>query len=76
MNLERTFQLLSVAFAAVSAFFLWRTDYDAMFVTAVIGAVAFFLSIRMQVKARLDERKAVSDAEDNPETGTDDIVSR
>lgn len=68
MSWELAFQLLAVAFAAVAAFFLWRGSYDAMFVTAVIGAAAFFLSIRMQVKTRLDERRAKeAEAEEEPE---------
>ena len=38
-----------------------------MFVTAVIGAAAFFLSIRMQVKNRLDERRAKESEGEEPE---------
>ncbi|MBK7394127.1 MAG: hypothetical protein IPI64_12660 [Chloracidobacterium sp.] len=68
MNWERTFQLLAVAFAGIAAFFYWRGNYDTMFVTAVIGAVAFFLSIRMQVKTRLDERRANETETDEPES--------
>ena len=67
MNWERTFQLLAVAFAGTATFFYWRGNYDAMFVTAVIGAAAFFLSIRMQVKTRLDERRAKESEAEEPE---------
>ena len=67
MNWERTFQLLAVAFAGIAAFFYWRGNYDAMFVTAVVGAAAFFLSIRMQVKNRLDERRAKESEGEEPE---------
>ena len=67
MNWERTFQLLAVAFAGIAAFFYWRGNFDAMFVTAVIGAAAFFLSIRMQVKTRLDERRAKESEAEEPE---------
>ena len=59
MNYEKLFLSLAVLFGAVAAFFLWRWQTDAMFVTAVLGAVCFFLSIRMQVKQRLDERAAI-----------------
>lgn len=68
MNWERTFQLLAVAFAGVAVFFYWRGLYDAMFVTAVIGAAAFFLSIRMQVKTRIDERRAKESEAEEPES--------
>ncbi len=67
MNWELIFQLLAVGFAGTAAFFLWRGNYDAMFVTAVVGAVAFFLSIRMQVKTRLDERRAKEAGSEDPE---------
>lgn len=67
MNWERTFQLLAVAFAGIAAVFYWRGDHDAMFVTAVVGAAAFFLSIRMQVKTRIDERRAKETETDEPE---------
>ena len=67
MNWERTFQLLSVVFAGIAAVFYWRGNYDAMFVTSVVGAVAFFLSIRMQVKTRLDERRAKESEAEDPE---------
>jgi hypothetical protein len=48
-NLELIFKILALVFAAISAFFLWRSNMDAVFVTAVIGAVCFFLSIRFQI---------------------------
>ncbi len=67
MNWERTFQFLAVAFAGIAAVFYWRGDFDAMFVTAVVGAAAFFLSIRMQVKTRIDERRAKETETEDPE---------
>lgn len=56
MNYERLFQLLAVIFGAAGAFFLYRGSTDAMFVSGVVGAACFFLSIRFQIKERLDER--------------------
>ena len=67
MKWERTFQFLAVAFAGIAAFLYWRGDFDAMFITAVVGAAAFFLSIRMQVKTRIDERRAKESEIDEPE---------
>ncbi len=55
--MERIFQVLAVILIGVAAFFLWTGNNDAMFVAAVIGAVCFFLSIRFQVKERLEFRK-------------------
>lgn len=66
MNLEKLFQLLSVVLFGVAAFFFWRGQNDAMFVAGVFGASSFFLSVRMQVKQRLDERSARGDDENHP----------
>ena len=57
MNLERIFQVLAVILIGVAAFFLWKGNNDGVFITAVIAAVCFFLSIRFQVKGRLKQRE-------------------
>ena len=57
MNLERIFQMIAVILVGVAAFFLWKGNNDGLFIAAVAGAVCFFLSIRFQVKDRLDRRK-------------------
>ena len=56
MTLEKIFQILAVILIGVAAYFLWRGNNDGLFVSAVIGAVCFFLSVRFQVKERMDER--------------------
>jgi uncharacterized membrane protein len=53
-NLELIFKILAVIFIGIAAFFLWRNYMDAVFVTAVIGAVCFFLSVRFQIKTKKD----------------------
>lgn len=65
----RTFQILAVIIAAVAAYFLWAGNKDGVFVSIVLAACSFFLSIRFQAKARLDERNAVA-------TETDDILRK
>lgn len=49
---------MAVALAGVAAFFLWKGNKDWTFVTAVAGCVAFFLSVRFQIKNRLKKREA------------------
>ena len=49
--------------AGVAAYFLWRGYGEMAFVAAVLGAVAFFLSIRFQVKARLKQRETERNAD-------------
>jgi hypothetical protein len=61
--MERLFQILAVILAGVAAFFLWRGNWDAGFVSAVFGAVCFFLSVRFQVKERLKIRDAERERE-------------
>jgi uncharacterized membrane protein YdjX (TVP38/TMEM64 family) len=56
--MERLFQILAAILAGVAAFFLWRGNWDATFVSAVFGAVCFFLSVRFQVRDRMNAREA------------------
>jgi len=51
--MERLFQILAVILIGVAAYFLWKGNTDGTFIAAVLGAVAFFLSVRFQVKGRL-----------------------
>ena len=62
--MERFFQILAVILAGVAAYFLWQGSADRAFVTAVFGAVSFFLSVRVQVKGRLNERAAAREEEE------------
>jgi len=55
--MDRIFQLAAVIFAGIAAYFLWAGNNDGAFVSAVIGCVAFFLSIRFQVKERNQQRE-------------------
>jgi hypothetical protein len=55
--MERFFQVTAVILAGVAAYFLWTGNADRAFAAAVFGAVSFFLSVRVQVKARLRERE-------------------
>ena len=63
----RIFQVLSIIFALAAAYFLWHENADGAFVSAVIGAVCFFLIIRFQVKGRLAEREAERQAAEQTE---------
>lgn len=56
--MERFFQILAVILVGVAAYFLLNRNIDGTFVAGVLGAVSFFLSIRFQVKGRLDQREA------------------
>jgi hypothetical protein len=62
MKIERVFQIVAVILAGIAAYFLWTGNNDGAFVSAVLGCVAFFLSVRAQVKERnmLREREGSS----------------
>ncbi len=55
--MERIFQIAAVILIGVAAFFLWQGNNDWMFVSAVVGAACFFLSVRFQVKERMQQRE-------------------
>jgi hypothetical protein len=65
--MERVFQILAVLLALVGAYFLWSGNKDYGFVSIVFACVAFFLSIRVQVKERNRLREAEKQVEANPE---------
>ena len=56
--MERLFQITAVILIGVAAYFLWQENKDGTFIAAVLGAVAFFLSVRFQVKGRLKQKES------------------
>lgn len=56
--------IVAVTLAVVAAVFMWRGNFDAAFVAAVLGVVAWFLNYRTQAKAF----NAAIDAEQDDET--------
>lgn len=65
--MERIFQVVAVIFAGIAAYFLWSGNNDGAFVSAVLGCVAFFLSIRFQVKERNRIREEERVTHDQPD---------
>ena len=63
--MERIFQVVAVILAGIAAYFLWAGNSDGAFVSAVLGCVAFFLSVRAQVKVRNKEREAERERNDD-----------
>lgn len=45
--------IVAVALAVVAAVCMWRGNFDAAFVAAVLGVVAWFLNYRAQAKAAI-----------------------
>lgn len=63
--MEKIFQIAAVVLAGIAAYFLWQGNGDRAFITAVFGAVCFFLSVRFQVKARNEKREREENFEVN-----------
>ena len=53
MTAERLFTILSGLFLLSAAVLLWWNNLTAAFVTATLGVVAWLLSFRAQVRARV-----------------------
>ncbi len=58
MKLDLLFKILAVVFVAVAAYFLWQGNRDSLFVSAVLAAVSFFLSIRFKFAETKKQRQA------------------
>lgn len=72
MKIETVFQILAVILAGVAAYFLLTGNGDGAFVSAVLGCVSFFLSIRFQVNARNTAREAEREAQRQDEESVQD----
>ncbi|MBX7173713.1 MAG: hypothetical protein K1X72_22275 [Pyrinomonadaceae bacterium] len=70
MNWEFTFKILAVVLLGVAAFFLWLNNMDGVFVSAVIGAVCFFVSIRFQITEKSNRKDA--ETQRNSESGKEE----
>ena len=58
MKIDTIFQIIAVILGGITIYFLSTGGKDGAFVSAVLACVAFFLSVRFQVKARNQEREA------------------
>ena len=48
----------------LAAGFVWRNNYSAAFVVAALGACAWFLSYRAQLKAKIPDDDVIDDEPD------------
>lgn len=70
MRLELLFKILVVVFVAIAAFFLWQGNQEALFVSAVLAAVSFFLNVRFQFAERKKQRQTENQLiDEDGETG-------
>jgi hypothetical protein len=62
MKIDTVFQIIAVILAGITVYFLFVGNQEGAFVSAVLGCVAFFLSVRFQTKARNRVREAEREA--------------
>jgi hypothetical protein len=67
MTTERIWIMVATVMVAVAGAFVWWNNMSAAFVTATLGAVAWFLSYRAQIKARLAATEAEIEDAETPE---------
>ena len=65
--LERLWTFAAGLCLVVAAFFLWRNNLSAAFVTATLGVVAWFLSYRAQIRAKTATETESEPIEDGDE---------
>ncbi|PYS23818.1 MAG: hypothetical protein DMF72_07570 [Acidobacteria bacterium] len=63
MTATRLWMFLSALLLIAAAVFLWRDNLSAAFVTAALGACAWFLSYRGQLRATTETRDDESEEE-------------
>ena len=66
MTWERAWMIAAVLLVITGAIFLWRNNLSAAFVTGALGACAWFLSYRAQIRAEMID-------EDEPEDESDEV---
>lgn len=57
---ERVWTIVAALFAVAAGVLLWRNNLPAAFVTATLGAVAWFLSYRAQLRAKITAAEEMS----------------
>jgi hypothetical protein len=67
MNWERGWIIVAVLLLTAAAFFLWRNNLPAAFVTAALGSCAWFLSYRAQLRASGDDESENLPGEESDE---------
>ena len=67
MTTERIWIMVAAVMLVVAGAFVWWNNMSAAFVTATLGAVAWFLSYRAQIRARLAATEADIEKVETPE---------
>jgi len=69
---EHIFSIVATLFAVAAGVLLWRNNLPAAFVTATLGAVAWFLSYRAQMRAKVAAAEEMASAQESDEESDDE----
>jgi hypothetical protein len=64
---ERIWTIVAALFAVAAGVLLWRNNLAAAFVTATLGAVAWFLSYRVQLRTKITAAEEMSNEQETDE---------
>ena len=64
---ERAWTIAAGVFVLVALVLLWRNNLSAAFIVATLGIVAWFLSYRTQLRAKIAANDASDDKEESDE---------
>lgn len=64
---ERIFSIVAGLLALSAGVLLWWNNLTAAFVTATLGAVAWFLSYRAKMRAKVAALEEIADSQDSYE---------
>ncbi|HJZ82554.1 MAG TPA: hypothetical protein VKD91_19475 [Pyrinomonadaceae bacterium] len=74
MNWEHAWMIASALLLIVAAIFLWRNNLSVAFVIAALGACAWFLSYRAQLREKIpDDEESGDEPEVSPGSGSDQV---
>ena len=65
--MSRLWSFLSILLTVVAGFCLWRNNLSAAFVSAALGACAWFLSYRAQLRSKIVAAEELSEAQQTAE---------
>ena len=65
--MEKVWTAIAALFLLAAAVFLWRNNLSAAFVSGTLGAVAWFLSYRAQLRAKMATETESEPIEDSDE---------
>ncbi len=67
MSWERVWMILAILLVTTAGVFLWRNNLSPAFVSAALGACAWFLSYRSQLRSQLPDNSESDESESREE---------